>query len=57
MQHTPTWLINSFIYRSAAVIAVPVSKALGLGSIIGCLAAGIAIPRAMPAPCWTTMQR
>jgi glutathione-regulated potassium-efflux system ancillary protein KefC len=43
MEHTPTWLINSFIYLSAAVIAVPVSKALGLGSIIGYLAAGIAI--------------
>ncbi len=43
MEHTPTWLINSFIYLSAAVIAVPVSQALGLGSIIGYLAAGIAI--------------
>ena len=43
MEHTPTWLINSFIYLSAAVIAVPLSKALGLGSIIGYLAAGIAI--------------
>jgi glutathione-regulated potassium-efflux system ancillary protein KefC len=43
MEHTPTWLLNSFIYLSAAVIAVPVSRALGLGSIIGYLAAGIAI--------------
>jgi glutathione-regulated potassium-efflux system ancillary protein KefC len=43
MEHAPAWLINSFIYLSAAVIAVPVSKALGLGSIIGYLAAGIAI--------------
>jgi len=43
MEHTPTWLINSFIYLSAAVIAVPLSQALGLGSIIGYLAAGIAI--------------
>ncbi len=43
MEHTPTWLINSFIYLSAAVIAVPLSKALGLGAIIGYLAAGIAI--------------
>ena len=43
MEHTPTWLINGFIYLSAAVIAVPVSKALGLGSIIGYLAAGITI--------------
>ncbi|MBC7917781.1 MAG: glutathione-regulated potassium-efflux system protein KefC [Rhodoferax sp.] len=43
MEHAPTWLINSFIYLSAAVIAVPLSRALGLGSIIGYLAAGIAI--------------
>ena len=43
LEHTPTWLVNSFIYLSAAVIAVPLSKALGLGSIIGYLAAGIAI--------------
>ena len=43
MEHAPTWLVNSFIYLSAAVIAVPLSKALGLGSIIGYLAAGIAI--------------
>ena len=43
MEHAPAWLINSLIYLSAAVIAVPLSKALGLGSIIGYLAAGIAI--------------
>ena len=43
MEHTPTWLTNSFIYLSAAVIAVPLSRSLGLGSIIGYLAAGIAI--------------
>lgn len=43
MEHIPVWLINSFVYLSAAVIAVPLSKALGLGSIIGYLAAGIAI--------------
>ena len=44
MEHAvPGWLVNSFIYLSAAVIAVPLSKALGLGAIIGYLAAGIAI--------------
>ena len=43
MEHAPAWLINSLIYLGAAVIAVPVSKALGLGSIIGYLAAGMAI--------------
>ena len=41
--NAPDWLINSFIYLSAAVIAVPVAKKLGLGSIIGYLAAGMAI--------------
>jgi glutathione-regulated potassium-efflux system ancillary protein KefC len=43
MEHAPTWLVNSFIYLSAAVIMVPLSQFLGLGSIIGYLAAGIAI--------------
>jgi glutathione-regulated potassium-efflux system ancillary protein KefC len=43
MEHAPAWLINSFIYLAAAVLAVPVSKKLGLGAIIGYLAAGIAI--------------
>ena len=43
MTSAPSWLINSFIYLSAAVIAVPLAKKLGLGSIIGYLAAGIAI--------------
>jgi glutathione-regulated potassium-efflux system ancillary protein KefC len=43
MEQMPAWLISSLIYLSAAVIAVPLSKALGLGSIIGYLAAGIAI--------------
>ncbi|MEO7939954.1 MAG: glutathione-regulated potassium-efflux system protein KefC [Burkholderiaceae bacterium] len=43
MDHTPAWLLNSFIYLSAAVLAVPLSRALGLGAIIGYLAAGMAI--------------
>ena len=43
MDHAPAWLINSFIYLSAAVVAVPLAKKLGLGSIIGYLAAGIGI--------------
>ena len=43
MENAPPWLVNSFIYLSAAVIAVPLSKALGLGAIIGYLAAGIVI--------------
>jgi glutathione-regulated potassium-efflux system ancillary protein KefC len=43
MEHAPTWLTNSLIYLAAAVIAVPLSRALGLGAILGYLAAGIAI--------------
>jgi glutathione-regulated potassium-efflux system ancillary protein KefC len=43
MEHAPAWLTNSLIYLSAAVLVVPLSKAVGLGSIIGYLAAGIAI--------------
>ena len=43
MEHAPAWLVNSLIYLSAAVIIVPLSQFLGLGSIIGYLAAGIAI--------------
>ena len=39
----PAWLTNSLIYLSAAVVAVPLAKKLGLGSIIGYLAAGMAI--------------
>ncbi len=43
MEHAPGWLVNSLIYLGAAVLVVPLAKALGLGSIIGYLAAGIAI--------------
>ncbi|RZL89487.1 MAG: glutathione-regulated potassium-efflux system protein KefC [Variovorax sp.] len=43
MEHAPAWLVNSLIYLGAAVLVVPLSRALGLGSIIGYLAAGIAI--------------
>jgi glutathione-regulated potassium-efflux system ancillary protein KefC len=37
------WLSTSLIYLAAAVVAVPLARALGLGSIIGYLGAGIAI--------------
>ena len=43
MENAPAWLTNSLIYLGAAVLVVPLSRALGLGSIIGYLAAGIAI--------------
>ncbi len=39
----PAWLTNSLVYLAAAVIAVPLSRALGLGAILGYLAAGIVI--------------
>ncbi len=42
MEHS-SWLTGSLIYLGAAVLAVPIARALGLGSIIGYLAAGIAI--------------
>ncbi len=43
MEHAPTWLTYGFLYLAAAVVAVPIARALGLGAIIGYLAAGIAI--------------
>ncbi len=42
MEHTP-WLTGSLVYLAAAVLAVPLARFLGLGSIIGYLAAGILI--------------
>ena len=43
MEHHTAWLQSSLIYLGAAVLAVPLARLLGLGSIIGYLAAGIAI--------------
>jgi glutathione-regulated potassium-efflux system ancillary protein KefC len=43
MEHLPTWLGHSLTYLGAAVFAVPLARALGLGSIVGYLAAGIVI--------------
>jgi monovalent cation:proton antiporter-2 (CPA2) family protein len=37
------YLLQAFIYLCAAVIAVPLAKRLGLGSVLGYLIAGIAI--------------
>src|SRR3954451_1392467 len=36
-------LSNALIYLAAAVVAVPIAKRLGLGSVLGYLLAGIAI--------------
>ena len=42
MEHG-SWLTGTLVYLAAAVIAVPIAKFFGLGSIIGYLAAGILI--------------
>ena len=41
MSHSP--LLQAFIYLAAAVVAVPISKRLGFGSVLGYLLAGILI--------------
>jgi glutathione-regulated potassium-efflux system ancillary protein KefC len=43
MEVGASWLQSSLIYLGAAVLAVPLARLLGLGSIIGYLGAGIAI--------------
>ncbi|WP_119154968.1 glutathione-regulated potassium-efflux system protein KefC [Caldimonas tepidiphila] len=43
MDHGNGWLLTSLVFFAAGVIAVPIAQALGLGSIIGYLAAGIVI--------------
>jgi glutathione-regulated potassium-efflux system ancillary protein KefC len=43
MEHSPSWLTSSLIYLAAAVLAVPIARLAGLGSIIGYLGAGILI--------------
>nr|WP_316640340.1 glutathione-regulated potassium-efflux system protein KefC [uncultured Roseateles sp.] len=42
MEHS-SWLTGPLIYLAAAVLAVPLARYLGLGSILGYLAAGIVI--------------
>ena len=37
------YLLQAFIYLVAAVIAVPIAKRLGLGSVLGYLIAGVVI--------------
>lgn len=43
MEHASPWLLSTLVYLAAAVLAVPLARLLGLGSIIGYLGAGIAI--------------
>ncbi|GAM63251.1 glutathione-regulated potassium-efflux system protein kefC [Vibrio ishigakensis] len=37
------YFLQAFIYLIAAVIAVPIAKRLGLGSVLGYLIAGVVI--------------
>ena len=41
--HGQGFFFQAFVYLGAAVIAVPVAKRLGLGSVLGYLLAGMAI--------------
>lgn len=43
MMEDPDFLDSAFIYLAAAVIAVPICKRLGLGSVLGYLVAGLII--------------
>ena len=43
IENATPWLQASLVYLGAAVVAVPLARLLGLGSIIGYLGAGIAI--------------
>ena len=41
MSEAPSLLLQSIIYLGAAVLAVPIAKHIGLGSVLGYLLAGI----------------
>ncbi len=41
--HIPPFFIETIVVLSAAVVAVPITKRLGLGAVVGFLAAGVAI--------------
>ncbi len=41
--HSPSFLLQSVIYLGAAILAVPISKRIGLGSVLGYLLAGMLI--------------
>ena len=41
--YTESLLVNALYYLTAAVIAVPLFKAIGLGSILGYLFAGVVL--------------
>lgn len=41
--HGPAWLLPALVYLAAAVVVVPLFKRLGLGTVLGYLAAGVVI--------------
>jgi hypothetical protein len=41
--HSGSFLIPILVFLAAAVVAVPLFRALGMGAVIGYLAAGVAI--------------
>ncbi len=41
--HLSDFLVGVFVYLAAAVIAAPIAARLGLGSVLGYLAAGVLI--------------
>ena len=41
--HGESLFMQALLYLAAAVVAVPIAKRLGLGSVLGYLLAGIAI--------------
>ena len=41
--HGASWLLPALVYLAAAVLVVPLFKRLGLGTVLGYLAAGVAI--------------
>ncbi len=43
MESSPSFLIAVVLFLFAAVVAVPIAKRLGIGAVLGYLAAGIAI--------------
>ena len=50
------FLAQAFVYLCAAVLAVPIAKRLGLGSVLGYLLAGVAIGP-FGAAAWRAMPR
>ncbi len=47
------FLVAATVYLAAAVVAVPVAKRMGLGSVLGYLIAGVVIgPSVSTRRCW-----